>query len=76
MRRNILEVRAVACGGKAPLDILQPRAILIYDEPDVRTAGKAGTAEVCQQFARDGLERPPLFGTTLALRVEVDSCAV
>ena len=43
MRRNILEVRAVACRGKASLDILQPRAILIYDEPDVRTAGTAGT---------------------------------
>ena len=37
MWRNILEVCAMASRGKAFLDILQPRAILIYDEAEVGT---------------------------------------
>jgi len=60
---------------KSFLDILQPRAILIYDEAEVGTT-KARTTKMPQELARDGLARPPLFGTPFAWRVEIDSCAV
>jgi hypothetical protein len=75
MRRNILEICALASRGKAPLDILQPRTILIYDEAKFGTTA-AGATKMRQEPAPDRLACPAFFRAPLARRVEIDSCAV
>jgi len=65
----------MASRGKAFLDILQPRAILIYDEAEVGTTKRA-TTKMPPRACAGWAGAPAAFWTPFAWRVEIDSCAV